>query len=227
MKKIMGVFFLAPAGGLLNFGTMLLFQGVMGLPLFMDTIFTTGFTFFGGLPCGITVAVMTHLINAFLQSTGLPDCLYILCSIVTVLITAFFMHLFPAECSIGSGRDGDSAGSARSSRRPAFDADRIFDRIAILFVLSLVMCVGISILGGIISTVIATFFTPQKTLDAGLSIFRRILVRKELPLLAVEILCRIPVNILDRLISVFGGYGFALALKKIETTYMGAKTRKE
>jgi hypothetical protein len=33
-----------------------------------------------------------------------------------------------------------------------------------------------------------------------------------LPLLLTEILCRIPVNILDRLLSVFGGYGFAVML---------------
>jgi hypothetical protein len=38
----------------------------------------------------------------------------------------------------------------------------------------------------------------------------------------VEVLCRIPVNILDRLISVFGGYGFALALTAL-TTRIGRK----
>jgi hypothetical protein len=43
------------------------------------------------------------------------------------------------------------------------------------------------------------------------------LARKGLPLLLVEVLCRIPVNILDRLISVFGGYGFALALTALTT----------
>jgi hypothetical protein len=215
MKKIAGIVFLALTGALLNFGTMRLFQGVLGLPLFMDTIFTTALTFFGGLPCGIATAVMTHLVNVPMLSTGLPDSLYVLCSIAVALITALFMRLFPAECSAGLGWGAESAGPARFTRLPPREAGRIFDRIAVLFVLSLVTCAGISLLGGIISTVIETFFTPQKILDAGLSMFRRILVRKELPLLAVEVLCRIPVNILDRLISVFGGYGFALALKAL------------
>jgi hypothetical protein len=50
------------AEALLNFGTMLLFQNVLRFPLFMDTMFTVAFTFLGGLPCGIAVAVLTHLI---------------------------------------------------------------------------------------------------------------------------------------------------------------------
>jgi hypothetical protein len=78
--------------------------------------------------------------------------------------------------------------------------------------------VGLSLLGGLISTAIETFFIPRNTYDADVFIFRKMLARKlgdgpaGLTLLAVEVLCRIPVNILDRLISVFGGYGFARAL---------------
>jgi hypothetical protein len=225
MKKLTAILFLVLAAALLNIGAIFLFQRVLGLPLFMGAMFTIGFTFFGGLPCGIATALMTHLINAFLQSTGLPDCLYVLCGIAAALITALFMRLFPAECPIGTRRDGDSAGPGRFTRRSAWDAGRIFDRIAVLFVLSLVMCAGMSLIGGIIGTVIETFFTPPKTLDAGLPIFRRILVRKELPLLVVEVLCRIPGNILDRLISVSGGCGFALALKKIDAGDFRAKLR--
>jgi hypothetical protein len=41
------------------------------------------------------------------------------------------------------------------------------------------------------------------------------LLRRELPLLAVEILSRIPLNIIDRLVSVFGAYGLAALLSRI------------
>jgi hypothetical protein len=230
MKKIAGFVVWALAGALLNVGTMFLFQDVLRLPLFMDTMFTAAFTFFGGLPCGIATAVISHLVINPLLSTDLPNYLYIFCSIAVALITALFMRLFPAECSAGLGyRSGaEFGGPARFGRlsMPPREDSGIFDRITVLFVLSLVMCVGISLLGGLISTVIETFFIPRNTYDADIFIFRKMLVRKGLPLLVVEVLCRIPVNILDRLISVFGGYGFALALTTLTTWIGGRKNPK-
>jgi hypothetical protein len=164
MKKIAGLVFWAPAGALLNLGTMFLFQDTLRLPLFMDTMFTTAFTFFGGLPCGIATAVISHLVINPLLSTDLSNYLYIPCSIAVVLITALFMRLFPVECSASLVRrtGAESGGSARFGRLsmlPREDSG-IFDRITILFILSLVMCVGMSLLGGLISTVIETFLSP-------------------------------------------------------------------
>jgi hypothetical protein len=228
MKKIAGLVVWALTGALLNLGAMFLFQDALRLPLFMDTMFTAAFTFFGGLPCGISTAIISHLVMNPLLATDLPNYLYTLCSIAVALITALFMRLFPAECSVGLGRrsGADPAGMARFRRRagPPRRDDKVFDRIAVLFVLSLVMCAGISLLGGLISTIIETFFTPRNTYDAEVFIFRRMLARKGLPLLVVEVLCRIPVNILDRLISVFGGYGFALTLTAL-TTRIGRKKK--
>jgi hypothetical protein len=40
--------------------------------------------------------------------------------------------------------------------------------------------------------------------------FKLGLMRNRLPLLAVDILSRIPVNIVDRFITAFGGYGLGL-----------------
>jgi hypothetical protein len=164
----------------------------------MDTMFTVAFTFLGGLPCGIAVAVLTHLIANPLLSIGLPLYLYILCNVLAAVITAVFMRLFPQECSVAS-----------PVRRI------IFERVAILFILSLVLCLVMSLSGGIIGTVIGTFFPLRDNHDAGTFIFRRMLERNGLPLFAVEVLCRIPVNIIDRLVSVFSTYGFAAALTAI------------
>jgi hypothetical protein len=221
-KKALRIFFLSLAGALLNLGAMFLFQDLLRLPLFMDTMFTAAFTFFAGLPCGLVTAVMSHIIINPLLSTDLPNYLYIICSIAVAVVTAFFMRLFPAECSAGlrRRRDVKFAGPARFGRPPAPPPrnDGFFDRIAVLFVLSLAMCMAVSLLGGLVSTLIETFFIPRNTYDDGIFIFRKMLVRKfgeggAWPsLLAVEILCRVPVNILDRLIAVFGGYGFALVL---------------
>jgi hypothetical protein len=197
-KKAARLMLAGLVGALLNFGTMLLFQNVLRFPLFMDTMFTVVFTFLGGLPYGIAVAVLTHLVTNPLLSSDLPLYLYTFCNVLVAVITAVFMRLFPLECSVAS-----------PARR------RIFERIAILFFLSLALCVAVSLLGGIIGTIVETFFTPRDSYGAETFIFRRMLERDGLPLFAVEVLCRIPVNIIDRFVSVFGGYGFAVALMAI------------
>ncbi|MDR1420741.1 MAG: hypothetical protein LBI86_10235, partial [Treponema sp.] len=45
--------------------------------------------------------------------------------------------------------------------------------------------------------------------------FKLGLLRNGLPLLASEILARIPVNIVDRPVSVFGAYGIAFLLRRL------------
>ncbi|GHV69851.1 hypothetical protein AGMMS49928_14370 [Spirochaetia bacterium] len=192
------------AGALLNLGAVLLFQNLLGFPLFMDTLFTVALTFLGGLPCGIVTAILTHAIVNSLLVQDLPNYLYTLCNIISALVTAYSMRLFPAECSVNPGGKPPAGG--------------IYGRITILFTLSLVMCILMSLAGGIISTVIETFFVRRDFYDAEVFIFKRMLTRKGLPLPLTEILCRIPVNILDRLISVFGGYGFARAVTFLITS---------
>jgi hypothetical protein len=40
------------------------------------------------------------------------------------------------------------------------------------------------------------------------------LLRNNVPVLATSILSRIPINIIDRFIAVFGGYGISLIFRK-------------
>jgi hypothetical protein len=208
MKKVAWLMLAGIVGAFLNFGTMVLFQNVLHIPLFMDTMFTVAFTFLGGLPCGLAVAVLSQLVTNLLLSSSLPLYLYTLCSILTAVITAVFMRLFPLERSVA-----------------ALEYRRVFEKFAVLFVLSLTLCIAISLLGGIIGTVVQTFFTPRDAYGAEIFIFRRMLERKGFPLLAVEVLCRIPVNILDRLVSVFGGYGFAAAVTALSRRANGPGSR--
>jgi hypothetical protein len=202
-KKAVFVLVTALAGALLNLGTMLFVQDVLRAPLFMDTLFTVAATFLGGLPSGLATAVLTHLVTNPLVATPLPGYLYTLCNIAVALLVALFMRRFPVECA--------ARPAAGNSERPGLS-----ERITVLFLLSLAMCFLISLLGGIIATVIEVFFIPWNENSAEMFIFRRMLVRKiggsqsGLSLLLVEILCRVPVNIMDRLLSVYGGYGVAV-----------------
>jgi hypothetical protein len=79
------------------------------------------------------------------------------------------------------------------------------------------MCIAMSVLGGLI-TVLANAFSPPfggSTSPSPERLFKLALLRKNLPPAVIEILSRIPLNIIDRLLSVFGGYGVAALLRHV------------
>jgi hypothetical protein len=69
-----------------------------------------------------------------------------------------------------------------------------------------------SVLGGLISGLIQIFnpaFPKGPLVSAAMSDDR-------LPLILTEIISRFPINIIDRLITAFAGYGFAVLLQMIK-----------
>jgi hypothetical protein len=72
------------------------------------------------------------------------------------------------------------------------------------------MCIVISILGGLITLLIQSLWGSS---NPGPELFFKLApLRKALPPVLVEIAARIPLNIIDRLLSVLGGYGVAALL---------------
>jgi hypothetical protein len=84
---------------------------------------------------------------------------------------------------------------------------------ALLLVLAMLDCVVMSITGGIIDYILIVFSTPR-TFSPEDS-FKLGLLQNNVPLLATAILSRIPINIFDRIIVLFGGYGISLLYRKI------------
>jgi hypothetical protein len=92
-----------------------------------------------------------------------------------------------------------------------------------LILLAFVLCVVISILGGCISTII--IFLDNSAAAAG-TITLGATVPELVPnmsLIAREILSRIPINIIDRLISVFVGYGVARLIGFVSQKFFRAQ----
>jgi len=123
--------------------------------LYLDTIFTVAAAFAGGLVSGLISAVLTTVMYGIANyiNTGTPYFgayyLYMLCSIAVVLLVRLFARFFLAECEsvrVIGGRDEPYKGKIRQSS--------LFFMLATL---SLVMCVIISILGGLISAGITTY----------------------------------------------------------------------
>jgi hypothetical protein len=70
-------------------------------------------------------------------------------------------------------------------------------------------------LGGIIAFIISGFFKVAEYDISPDFFFRLGLLRHNMPVLAADILARIPINIADRLITVFAAYSLSLFLRKI------------
>jgi hypothetical protein len=182
-----------------NTGLNFLVEKVFGLPLFLDTLFTTAVTFTLGLIPGLITALLTTLFIGFLRYKLWSTYLYVLCSIVSVVIVWLCRGNFCFEFS-----------------SPFLGAYRFwgFQTTVSLLVLGALLCGVISLMGGIINYCIDVIFL-LKDYDRSPELnFKLALLRNNTPLLSAAVLARIPVNIADRIITVYGAYGIALGLKK-------------
>jgi hypothetical protein len=80
--------------------------------------------------------------------------------------------------------------------------------------LSLYMCILISVTGGLIAWLINILWPVTNQDTSPESYYKLGMLLNHYPVPLAEIISRFPVNIPDRLLSVFGAYGFALLLKK-------------
>jgi hypothetical protein len=179
---------------------------ILRLPLFLDTLFTCAVTFAVGALSGIFTAILSTAIVSIIRYHLLIqwDFLFVLCSISEVLLIGAFRHLFFRH-----------AGSAvRSSG--FYDEPYSFVSLgSVLLLLYITMCMAVSLLGGIIDFIVTV---PLHNPDSGVyphTFFKLGLLRNRLPRLATDILSRIPVNIVDRFIVTFGGYGLGMLLRRV------------
>ena len=208
------------AGALLNIVINILSTVPGGkFPLYSDTILTVTLTFIGGPFWGALCGALTNLIGHSIRFWGWAGYLFALCNIATALLTYLFIRLFPRELALSkwwkAGRFDIPGERASKSRR----LESIMGRIVVLVLLSFALCLAMSILGGLIAAFIQ-FLNPAPPDPIHISAFLApILFGQHVPIVVVEILSRIPVNIIDRLIAAFGGYGIALALMPLKRIF--------
>jgi hypothetical protein len=212
------MFFLCVAGALLNVAFAVV-AGKLNIPLFLDTVLTVTLTLTGGLFCGALTGALTNVIYNTFFFWGWEGYLFALCNIATALVTWLFMRLFPRDLGWltlpwqGLGKSPGNVASRTAFPSPfksrRFEA--VADRAVVLILLSFALCVAMSILGGLISGLIQIFnpaFPKGPLVSAAMS-------DQNIPLILTEIISRFPMNVIDRLISAFAGYGFALALHRM------------
>jgi len=211
MRKTALMFLLCVFGTALNIFFNKVFAGSgIGLPLYMDTVFTITVTFIGGLFWGCITGILTNVIGHTINFWGWEGYFFSLCNILTALITWKFTRLFLSELTFLNDKnetENPRSASFFKSRR----LDNIMSRIFVLMLLSFILCFAISIMGGLIASFIEVINTTQSENPASqYSDFY-----SGLPLVLREIVSRVPINIIDRIISVFAGFGIAYVIGKV------------
>ena len=155
------------------------------VPLFMDSLFTVAVTFIAGLVPGL----ITGLISNF---------------------CVLHRHASRPVCS-RSGNFRAVQYIERACSIPCFPARKFPSVFFDLFLLSTLVAVVNSVLGGIISSVLFKGLDkfPSDYIVAGMLI-------QDIPVMAAAVLARIPINLIDKTIAVFGGYGLYLVASRKE-----------
>jgi len=164
------------------------FVNFLRLPLFLDTLFTAALTFTVGLVPGLIAAIITWL-SMCIYYGGFN--LFIFCSIAEVIL----IYLLKPE----------------KKGKPEFiPKEKIiiyYTGIAAkLMLLYIASALTISVLGGIIDYISLFFVEEHLALSSVVDTFKLGLIIHNIPIIAVNVLARIPINIVDRFIVIFGGY---------------------
>jgi hypothetical protein len=80
--------------------------------------------------------------------------------------------------------------------------------------LAVFACIIESVLGGVIDYVLFTMLGETKFQYSPEDRFKLGLLRSNMPLLWASILSRLPINIVDRFIVIFGGYSLSLGIRR-------------
>ena len=210
MRKLILMPFVCATGALLNIVFHTLTTGEDLLPLYLDTIFTITITLLCGPLWGGITGALTNIIGHTVNFWGWEGYLFALCNISTALVTWMFIRLFPNELNFAKDTQ-ENNNFKQTLRNPTVKSrqlDKVMNRIFALTLLSFALCLAMSILGGLIATLIQ-FINSSPADELYLKALLGSAMFEKLPIFLAEILSRIPVNIIDRLISVFIGFGAA------------------
>ncbi|MDR3335705.1 MAG: hypothetical protein LBT16_00740 [Treponema sp.] len=214
-KKIILLFFCFVAA-LANFGLNQLAAKVFSQFLFVDTLFTLTIALSGGIIPGIITAFLSLLpYGLFLGEPYWPGDLFVICSITELILVRGFclrFHIITKNSEPCFGMT-DKFGVFKEDN---FNFLLLYV-ISALCVISVSMCLVISLLGGIIGSVNTLVFKSVEKTYSPEMYFKLGLLRNQVNLILANILARIPVNMVDRVIVVFGSYGLFLFIFRIKS----------
>jgi hypothetical protein len=191
LKIIIGIV----AGIILNILPMYLIQQKLELPLFMDTLGSITVAFiFGGVPA-IICATISQIIMFFVEHYASA---IILLYVTTVYAAIGVVCLF---------------------RRSLQETDSVLNTIFIIFFISILMALCVSISGGIVNAICIyvqdiTGYAIQD--NAATSYFQVDLLKMGLSSIPTYILSRIPGNLIERPIITVISFGISVMYQKLQ-----------
>ena len=188
-KKLL-FFILSILCGFLDYLICDLVAWVNHLPLFCDTIFIMALSFFAGPWWGVLAGFFYHLIDFALHRTMELGHLFMLCHFLAALTAGYFKILFIKK------------------------SDSRFMLFVKLNILVIVLCLVMSVSGGIISNILNNIEAYNKA-SSQTDFLTFLWQNKFNSKLFLQIAVRIPVNIADRFICTFAAWGVYLAAKKL------------
>jgi len=214
MRKIILLLLISLAGAAANIYLNRIFAaGGIGLPLYIDTVLTITVTLIGGLFWGCLTGALTNIAGHTVNFWGWEGYLFILCSIVTAAITWKFSHAFPGELNFTQVKNKNDTKFTTYSK--SLRLDKFMNIFFVLTLLSFTLCIAMSIMGGLISYLIEVIRIQTTDNNITNPSSQPSDFYAGLPLILREIISRIPINIIDRIISVFAGFGIAWVIGKI------------
>jgi hypothetical protein len=178
------------------------------LPLFLDTVFTCALTFAAGLVPGLIAVALAAVDLAFRAGSVW---LFGVCTLGEVLLIAF---LKPRE---NPGR-GQPARIGRGMRARPFlsgtAAASFISTFATLLLLYVASCITVSVLGGLVDFILYDVLAKNKLYYSPEDTFKIGFLHSDPPIVLTNIFSRIPINIVDRFITIFGGFSLSLLFKK-------------
>lgn len=190
LKIIIGII----AGIILNILPMYLIQYKLELPLFMDTLGSITVAFiFGGVPA-IICATISQMVMFFVEHYASA---IILLYVTTVYAAIGIVCLF---------------------RKSLQETDSVLNTIFIIFFISILMALCVSISGGIVNAICIyvqdiTGYAIQD--NAATSYFQVDLLKMGLSSIPTYILSRIPSNLIERPIITVISFGLSVLYQKI------------
>ena len=170
------------------------------IPLYLDTIFNAAVCFSAGLVPGLITALLSYTALAVRDSGFHP---FVLCSIAEVLL---IWRLKPSPSELSQGNTANITDTERKH-------DSLVSVISRLMLLFIAASLAVSILGGIIDFITYNVLSNFKTFFSAEDAFKIGFLKSNIHPLAVNIMSRIPVNMVDRFIVIFGGYGVAVVIR--------------
>jgi hypothetical protein len=178
-----------------NYFLNALFIYALKIPLFLDTVFSAAVCFSAGLIPGLITALLSNL-AASLRDGGFSP--FIVCGFAEVIIVWLLNPL------------------AHQRKRAGKEKPVFFSSFAGLLLLYITACLAVSVLGGVIDYVYYYLMSVEKQYFSAEDTVKINLLQSGIPILVMNILSRIPVNVVDRFIVIFGGFGISLLYRKLE-----------